>query len=216
MKTTPKPSGPELRFVEGSTVEIEYRADGEKEPVAFTGTAIVTGKRSKNLGGFVEQIDERALDEADMNDVVGLFNHDSNFLLGRTTSGTLTLKRNATGGLDYRIAYDKEDPDHVRVMRKIQRGDVVGSSFAFRVAPGGDSWDLEETDTSSLYVRTVTKISRIYDVSPVTDPAYADTSAAKRSLEHFQEEHTPAGPDAETRRLSEHFAFLSSTLQPSL
>lgn len=191
MKTAPKPSGTELRFVEGSHVGIEYRADSEKEPVAFIGTAIVTDKRSKNLGGFVEVIDRAALDEADMTDVVGLFNHDNNFLLGRTTSGTLTLSRNATGGLDYRIAYDSLDPDHVRVMRKIQRGDVVGSSFAFRVAPGGDDWAQEDTETSNLYVRTVKKISRIYDVSPVTDPAYADTSAAKRSLEHFQEEHAP-------------------------
>lgn len=181
MKTTN--NGPELRFVEGSSVQIEYRAEGEKEPVAFTGTAIVTDKRSKNLGGFVEIISREALDAADMTDVVGLFNHDNSQLLGRTTSGTMTLKRNASGGLDYRIAYDPQDPDHVRVMRKILRGDVVGSSFAFRVAAGGDSWDKEDTDTSSLYVRTVRKIQKVYDVSPVTDPAYADTSAAKRSLE---------------------------------
>lgn len=188
----------ERRFLKNDSahVSLEYRGEGEaKEPAAFIGKAIVCNSRSKNLGGFVEIIDPKALDETDMSDVVGLFNHDSNYVLGRTTSGTMTLTRDADGGLSYRIAYDPTDPDHQRVMAKILRGDVVGSSFAFRVAAGGDSWDKEDTDTSSIYVRTVTKISRLADVSPVTTPAYGASTAAKRSLDHFKETH-PAPPEA--------------------
>ena len=182
----------ERRFLrnDAAHVSLEYRGEGdEKAPTAFVGKAIACSSRSKNLGGFVEIIDPKALDECDMTDVVGLFNHDPSQLLGRTSSGTLALTRDADGGLSYRIAYDPTDPDHQRVMAKIQRGDVVGSSFAFRVAAGGDSWDKEDTDTSSLYVRTVSKISKLADVSPVTTPAYGAATAAKRSLDQFKEAH---------------------------
>jgi phage head maturation protease len=58
------------------------------------------------------------------------------------------------------------------------------------VTPGGSDW---ETDpTSGVEVRTVKKIARLFDVSPVTFPAYlnTDTSVAKRSLEAYKKEHT--------------------------
>jgi HK97 family phage prohead protease len=185
-------NGPEIRFAEGQKVEVAYRAAAEgepKTPEAFVGKAIVCGVRSKNLGGFVEIIDPKALDDADLSDVKGLFNHDRNYVLGTTGAGTLELTRDSDGGLSYRIGYDPLDPDHVRVMRKIERGDVVGSSFAFRVAPNGDSWDY---DDEGILVRTVAKFKRIGDVCPVTDPAYADTSAAQRSLSDFQQEQQAA------------------------
>jgi HK97 family phage prohead protease len=184
----------EKRFLKGEKagIHVEFRGEGEaKEPAAFVGKAIVCNSRSHNLGGFVEVIDPKALDEADLSDVVGLFNHDRSMVLGRTTAGTMTLTRDKDGGMSYRIAYDPKDPDHQRVMAKIQRGDVVGSSFAFRVAANGDSWDKEETDTTSIYVRTVTKISRVSDVCPVTVPAYANSTAAKRSLDECRHKATP-------------------------
>lgn len=194
------PEGREMR-VAGDKPRLEYRADDTTQPAAFTGTAIVCGVRSVSLGfpgfRFVETISPTALDGADLSEVEGVFNHNSDVLLGHTRSGTLELTRNASGGLDYRIAYDPADPDHVRVMRKIERGDVAGSSFVFTIKSGGDTW-AEEQDPSggSLYTREVTAIDKVYDVCPVTSPAYTDSKAAKRSLEHFQEEH---GEDEEAR-----------------
>lgn len=185
-------SSHEVRFTSGD-VALEYRAEGDKGPAAFVGNAIVCNSRSRNLGGFVEEIAPTALDEADLSDVVGLFNHNPDNLLGRNMAGSLTLARTPDGGLSYRIAYDPTDPDHVRVMAKIMRGDVVGSSFAFRVAPGGDTW-AEDPEADDCYIRTVYKFSRISDVGPVTSPAYADSTAAKRSLDHFKETH-PAPPE---------------------
>ncbi|MBH8558987.1 HK97 family phage prohead protease [Hymenobacter negativus] len=194
-------NGPEIRFAEGQKVGLEYRAAAESEPKVpeyFVGKAIVCGVRSKNLGGFVEIIDKEALKDADLSDVKGLFNHDRNYVLGTISAGTLELTVDADGGLSYRIKYDHLDPDHVRVMRKIERGDVVGSSFAFRVAPNGADWDYDE---EGMYVRTVTKISRVSDVCPVTDPAYADTEAAQRSLGDYQQQRAkPAGPSLDQRR----------------
>ncbi len=187
------PEGREMRIA-GNKPVVEYRAaDGGQEPAAFVGTAIVCGVRSVSLGfpgfRFVETINPTALDGADLSEVEGVFNHNSDVLLGHTRSGTLELTRNASGGLDYRIAYDPADPDHVRVMRKIERGDVVGSSFVFTIKSGGDVW-AEEQDAAggSLYTREVTAIDKVYDVCPVTSPAYTDSKAAKRSLDHFQEE----------------------------
>jgi len=190
MKTPliPAQNGPEIRFADGQKVGISYRAATEtapKAPEAFVGKAIVCGVRSKNLGGFVEIIDKEALKDADLSDVKGLFNHDRNYVLGTTGAGTLELTVDSDGGLSHRIAYDPLDPDHVKVMRKIERGDVVGSSFAFRVAPNGADWNY---DDDGVYVRTVTKISRVSDVCPVTDPAYADTEAAQRSLGDYQQQ----------------------------
>lgn len=178
------PEGREARVV-GTPPTVEYRAQGDAQtPAAFVGQAIVCGVRSVSLGGpgfrFVEIIDPAALDETDMSDVIGVFNHDADQLLGRTTNGTLTLTRTDDGGLAYRIPYDSEDPDHVRVMRKIVRGDVVGSSFLFTCEE--DEWEEEKTaDGGSLYVRTVTRIGTLYDVCPVTNPAYNDSKAAQRS-----------------------------------
>lgn len=197
------PEGREMRLL-GTTPTVEYRdaqGDAPRQPAAFVGQAIVCGVRSEVLGGpgfrFVEIIDPHALDEADYSNVEGVFNHDSNCLLGHTRSGSLVLTRTADGGLSYRIAYDPLDSDHVKVMRKIERGDVVGSSFMFTTASEGSTWENEQTgDGGDLYVRTVSKIAKVYDVCPVTSPAYSDATAASRSLNSFQQEHPkpPTGP----------------------
>lgn len=196
-KTPQLPEGREMRALSPPPT-LEYRAveGGGQEPAAFVGQAVVCGVRSVSLGfagfRFVEQIEPTALDSADLSEVEGVFNHNPDVLLGHTRSGTLTLSRSADGGLSYRIPYDPADPDHQRVMRKIERGDVRGSSFVFSIQSGGDKWE-EEKDAAggSLYVRTVTAIDKIYDVCPVTSPAYTDSKAAKRSLEHYQEETAP-------------------------
>lgn len=175
----------ELRAIAGHPA-IENRADGKDY---ITGTAIVFGVRSQLLGGwFFEQIDARALDECDMSNVCGLFNHDDDTILGRTQSGTLTLEK-TDSDLRYSILCDPTDPDHTRVMAKIRRGDVRGSSFAFMVAPGGADWDTDPV--SGAEVRTVKKIAVLADVSPVVNPAYLQTSAGmgKRSLEAVKAEH---------------------------
>lgn len=175
----------ELRANPGK-VGIETRADGKEDIV---GQAIVFNQLSQLLGGwFKEQIDPRALDECDMSDTCGLFNHNDDTILGRITAGTLTLEAREDG-LYYRIPYDPSDPDHVRVRAKIMRGDVRGSSFAFMIAPGGADWDTDPT--TGTEIRTVKKIAILADVSPVVNPAYLQTSAGlgQRSLDLAKEEH---------------------------
>lgn len=124
---------------------------------------------------FIERLDPKAFDAALArgDDVRALFNHDPDQLLGRVSSGTLKLEKDSRG-LKYRIKIAKNDPDHQRVISKIERGDLDGSSFAFMP----DKWRTEQRD--GVTVRTVTDL-HLFDVSPVTFPAYTGTTAELRS-----------------------------------
>jgi len=115
-------------------------------------------------------------------DVRGLFNHGEDVVLGRNKSGTMVLTVD-NNDVKYKIKYNPNDPDHVRVMEKVKRGDISQSSFAFTVKD--DKW---ETRNGKDH-RTVLKIKKWYDVSPVTYPAYANTSVAARSLDKVKKEN---------------------------
>lgn len=115
-----------------------------------------------------------ALDGTD--DVRALFNHDPNKLLGRTSSGTLSLSDDEKG-----LRYDIDLPDtqDARDVRElIKRGDVTGSSFGFRIVE--DEWDDTPTKRGQLPLLTIRKVE-LFDVSPVTFPAYPQTSVSARA-----------------------------------
>jgi HK97 family phage prohead protease len=209
------PEGRELLQMSAS-VELEYRtAEGGVEvPAAIVGQAVVCNVRSVELGPrefrFVEIIDPTALDGADMSEVEGVFNHNPDILLGHTRSQTMTLARSADGGLTYHIPYDSEDPDHQRVARKIKRGEVSGSSFVFKVKPGTDQWSEERNDGGDkVRVRRVMQIAKLYDVCPVTNPAYPDSSAAKRSHDAYAQTHPEQPTGTPTDLLEQELALKS-------
>lgn len=160
--------------------EVRAEETEEGQVARIVGHGAVFNKRSDMIMGmFKEEIAPGAFDDVLGDDVRALFNHDPNFVLGRTRSNTLALSVD-TEGLRYEIT--PPDTQSVRdlVLAPLSRGDITGSSFAFRVAPDGDEWH-EEDD--GLIVRTITRFSRLLDVSPVTYPAYPDAGAAARSLE---------------------------------
>ena len=165
-----------------SEIRIEER-EGDQLP-RITGYAAVFDKLSENLGGFREKIAPGAFDNILGDDVRALFNHDANHVLGRTKSGTLAIGIDANG-LTYSI--DPPDTQSARdLMASMKRGDIDQSSFGFTV--DDDDW-VEDDDGRTI--RTIKKVSRLYDVSPVTYPAYPDTSAATRSLDKFKESQKP-------------------------
>ena len=109
-------------------------------------------------------------------DVRGLYNHDPGQVLGRTAAGTMRLKTDARG-LRYEI--DLPDTQAARDLSAlIQRGDISGSSFSFSVSDAGQTWRRDEK--RGVAVRTITNVSALVDVGPVTFPAYAGTTAATR------------------------------------
>jgi phage head maturation protease len=72
----------------------------------------------------------------------------------------------------------------------LQRGDIDQSSFSFKVARDGVKWEeTRDGDGPVVATRTISKVARLYDVSPVTFPAYTDATVAIRSLEEFRKEN---------------------------
>jgi hypothetical protein len=167
-------------------MEIELRAAGA---TTVSGISPPFNSKSVDLGGFREIFAETAFDKileryaADPNkvDVLGLYNHDDNLLLSRTTSGTLRMSK-AQKGLRYEM--DLPETTLGRDLRiLLARGDIVGSSFAFTTTPEGERWD---QDSKGNMTRTVTDVSGLYDISIVNRPAYGNSSAALRSLEAWR------------------------------
>ncbi len=148
-----------------------------------------------DIGGFEEVIEAGAFDGADMSDVRALFNHDPNMLLARTASGTLSLRIDERG---LRYEFTIPDTSAGRDLRELlRRGDITQSSFGFTI----DKEDWEER-AGMKPKRKIKRIKRLFDVSPVTFPAYQETSVALRSLEAWQEvaqkpENTPLRDAAE-------------------
>lgn len=138
----------------------------------FRGHAAVFDSESEDLGGFVETIARGAFRRALAADpdVRALFNHDSNYVLGRTTNGTLRLAEDPRGLV---AEFDAPDTQYARDLRElVKRGDVNQMSFAFTVAR--DDW--QERSDGTIH-RRVLEVDRLYDVSLVTTPAYPETSA---------------------------------------
>jgi HK97 family phage prohead protease len=162
---------PERRFLQA-----EVRATEGDSP-KIVGYAAKFGMRSQDLGGFLEIIAPGAFDEclAANPDILGLFNHDMNNVLGRTSSGTMRVSVDEIG-LRYEI--DPPDTQLARdLMVSMRRKDIRGSSFGF-YCEDPDPW-VYDPDTDSL-LRVIKKAS-IFDCSVVTDPAYLDADSAVRS-----------------------------------
>jgi len=178
---------------------IEVRETGEGESRKIVGYAAVYSRQSEDLG-FIETIEPGAFDGADTTDVRALINHDADKILGRTSSGTLIVNIDENG-----LRYQLDAPDTTYandLLVSMKRGDITQSSFAF--AGVEDIW--EERDGKTY--RTIKKIRTVYDVSPVTYPAYPDASVALRSLEQFKEENKPTPQLAEDKDLDYRFAAI--------
>lgn len=114
-------------------------------------------------------------------DVKALLEHDNKRMLARSFNGKGTLHLEVDEiGLKYRfIAPNTSDGDYAVEM--ISRGDIFGSSFAYT---SDEEHDIKYSrDKDGYAVRTVEKFSGIYDVSPVSDPAYFQTSVSVRAIQ---------------------------------
>lgn len=145
----------------------------------IVGMPIVFGQRT-NLGYFDEVIDQRALDNTDLRDVRFLVNHDTSKIplaRSRNNNASSTMQMEVTEeGMNIRVDLDTENNSEARnLYSAIKRGDISGMSFAFLV--DGDAWEDLESDHPT---RTITSISRVFEVSAVTFPAYEATSISAR------------------------------------
>lgn len=151
---------------------IELREDGDGKPPVIEGYAANYNQPSEDMG-FIEYIETGAFSKAvGRDDVRALFNHDSNYVLGRNRSGTLELIDDPVG---LRVAITPPDTQWAAdLMHSMKRGDINQMSFAFGVMD-------EEWGTENKYPKRTIKDVKLYDVSVVTFPAYPSTTAALRS-----------------------------------
>jgi HK97 family phage major capsid protein/HK97 family phage prohead protease len=174
--------------------ECELRAEKRDDGgMVLRGYAVVYNRRSLNLGGFTEVIKPGAFANIlrGKPDVVALFNHDSNNILGRTPN-TLRLKDSKEGLF---VEIDLPDTEMGRsVHTSISRGDIKGQSFAFSQVK--DSWNKDFTE------REIHEINGLHDVGPVTYPAYPDTSIAARDRQQAMEFRSISHPTENQNRSS--------------
>jgi HK97 family phage prohead protease len=158
------------------------------------GYAAMFGKWSSNLGSpqmpWYETIEPGAFDGVLNQDVLALFNHDTNYVLARSRGGrgTLRLGIDATG-LWYEFSAPETTVGNDLVV-SLQRGDVYQSSFGFQIAPGGDKWAV----SNGVRFRTVKRVGLLYDVSPVATAAYPDAPSGLRDLNHDNSTLKPSAP----------------------
>lgn len=170
------------------TTQIELRTL-ENESEVIEGYALKFDRWSETLGylyPFREKLDPNCLENADMSNVVALFNHDQSQILGR--SGVNLDLEVDNIGLKFRIK-----PTNTTVskdlMENIRAGIINQCSFAFRIAKEEDAEEWRESENAGIYERIINKIDRLSDVSVVTTPAYSDTEAVvgARSKEKIEE-----------------------------
>lgn len=156
------------------------KSDGS--PTKIAGYAVRWGQLSSPIAGFFKEKFERGAFTKTLaergNDIYAAWNHDSSQILGRAPT-TLKLEEDEVG-LRYEITPPSWADKHLET---IERGDVRGSSFIFRAVK--QTWD--ETDPN-MDIRTVSEAD-LFEVSPVTTPAYPTSSVGIRSAEAVHEEY---------------------------
>ncbi len=194
----------EIRTYNLDSIAVRTAAEGGQGKT-LEGHAAVFNQPSEDLGGFREIIEPGAFATAiRKDDIRALFNHDPNYILGRNKAKTLMLEEDKEG---LRFSIDLPDTSYARDLAvSVGRGDISQCSFAFRIdGKNGERWEVDgkeaklEEAFSAMWdkqkhevIRHVVK-ARLFDVSPVTYPAYPQTDVSARALE-FKDRKTKVEP----------------------
>ena len=157
------------------------REDNETTGQRLTGRPILYDSRT-DLGWYDEIIDAGALDNADLKDVRFLVNHNTDMIplaRSRNNNANSTMQLEVVEeGMDIRVDLDTENNTDARSLYSaVERGDISGMSFMFIV--DGDAWEDLDTEHPTRHIRS---ISKVFEVSAVTFPAYEETSIQARGL----------------------------------
>lgn len=182
---TPTVGAVERRDYGGAHVELRETGDAR----GIGGVGIPVGVVA-DIGYFTEEIDEGALADVMSMDVRGLFNHDDNFVLGRSGGAKPTMSLTITSdGIEYEIP--ELPASRADVLEAVERGDVDGSSHSFIVKE--DAWTREDGKKPH---RRILQYERVFDMGPVAFPAYEGAATVSaRSLREARE-HGAEIPDA--------------------
>jgi uncharacterized protein len=175
-----KDAGQDVPELKSAAEGVEYRTMSRELRIAgeggkqIVGHAAVFDQLSLPMYGFREQVKKGAFKKTIMeSDIRALWNHNPDHVLGRNKAGTLKLEEDETGLL---VTIDPPDTQWANDLREsIRRGDVTQMSFGFRTIR--DSFHTGEGEL----VRDLEEV-QLFDVSPVTYPAYPTTDVSVRAL----------------------------------
>lgn len=165
-----------------SFLEIETNGTKSEDENTIVGYAAKFNRDSQDFGGWIERIAPGFFDGLlDDSDTIAAFNHSMNLIFGRNKVNLSLLVDDV--GLLYKVTM----PDTTvgqDVKKLVKAGIITKSSFAFTVAE--ESFTKGDPSKGIPHIRTLVKGEKLYDVSPVTMPAYEDTSVAARSLKRIE------------------------------
>ena len=165
----------ELRINLSSKQHLEIRTNADGSRTTISGYAVVWNSLSEDLGGFREKIAPGAFTNSLRNnpDVMCLYGHDSNQILGRVSSGSLSVKQDDTG---LKFSCTLPDTSTSRdLIALMERGDISSMSFGFACVD--DKW----SDVAGQLIREVRE-ALLFEISVVGQPAYSAPSVSLRSL----------------------------------
>lgn len=173
--------GRTYRFIEIPNIEV--RAEGDNDQKIVEGYATVFNEPYElwSCDGYtvMEQVDARAFDECEMSDVIMQYDHRGR-VFARTSNGTLTVKPDDKG---LHIRADLSGTDIGRdLFEEIKGGYTTKMSFGFMVAEDKREITEDRENNTVTVLRTITKISKLYDVSAVSLPANDATSISARNF----------------------------------
>lgn len=169
-------------------VETRLKKNDAGETV-LEGFSAVFNRPSENLGWGDNEVREYIAPGAFKaalvsSDCRALINHDPNLILGRESAKTLIIEETEEG---LRSTITLPDTSYGKDLAvSVARGDIREQSFQFVVAK--DAW--EEDRDRKFSKRTILEVKELIDISPVTFPAYPDTTIAKRSYDDFLKRNT--------------------------
>lgn len=172
--------GRQYRSFELSGFERRAEAD-EKKTVEGYATTFNRPYELWSYDGYtvIEQIDARAFDECDMSDVIMQYDHEGR-VFARTSNETLSVNPDSVG-LHVRAELGGTEIGR-QLYQEIEGGYTTKMSFGFRVAEDKREVTENHEDNTVTVLRTITKISKLYDVSAVSLPANDATSISARSF----------------------------------
>ena len=167
---------------------LEPSAENDKTPSSkqIEGYALMFNQPSKDLGGFIEQIDPQALQNTDLSQVLLLNDHNYNQPISKVGAG-LTLNvddkgLHFTANIDDSVSYEND------IYTLIQQGVVDAMSFGFELPEDGSGAQWTEDSETGQVTRTITNIQALDEISIVSIPAYSASTVATRSYENFKKQ----------------------------
>jgi HK97 family phage prohead protease len=174
----------EIRQIPTEKIEVRAVGDGQKKTVGGYAVRYNTPTLITDRWGdqFLEEISLGAFDKSLQNrNQKALWNHDSSKPLGSVSVGTLRFNADASG-LNYEVDLPNNSYGN-DAFESIQRGDVSGSSFGFKVT--NDVFSKIQYEGKEIYKRSIVE-AELLEVSPCTFPAYDSSEINVRSLEDFK------------------------------